>query len=117
MQAGAGDAGASITALAAADQFLADMRGRALATPEGQPVIRLAYWLIGSLLVTAAIAWLIGLPGTLTIEMLGYRMQPRLGVAAFLAVATVVVIILVWGIVKRIIAAPYFLARRSREQQ
>ena len=37
MQAGAGDAGASITSLAAADQFLADMRTRALATPEASP--------------------------------------------------------------------------------
>jgi HemY protein len=80
-------------------------------------VIRLAYWLIASLVVTAIIAWLIGLPGTLTIEMLGYRMQPRLGIAAILAVASVVVIILVWGIAKRIVAAPYFLARRSREQR
>ena len=80
-------------------------------------MIRLAYWLIGSLLVTAAIAWLIGLPGTLTIEFLNYRLQPRLGVAAFLAVASVVVVILVWGIVKRIIAAPYYIARRSREKR
>ena len=80
-------------------------------------MIRLAYWLIGSLLVTAAIAWLIGLPGTLTIEFLDYRLQPRLGVAAFLAVASVVVVILVWGIVKRIIAAPYYIARRSREKR
>lgn len=37
MQAGAGEAGASITALAAADQFLADVRARALATPEASP--------------------------------------------------------------------------------
>ena len=80
-------------------------------------MIRLAYWLIASLVVTAVIAWLIGLPGTLTIEFLDYRMQPRLGVAALLALAAVVVIILVWGIVKRIVAAPYFLARRSRERR
>ena len=80
-------------------------------------MIRLAYWLIVSLLVTAAIAWLIGLPGTLTIEFLDFRMQPRLGVAAFLAVAAVVLIILTWGIVKRIIAAPYYIARQSRERR
>lgn len=80
-------------------------------------MIRLAYWLIGSLLVTAAIAWLIGLPGTLTIEFLDFRMQPRLGVAAFLAVAGVVLIILIWGILKRIIAAPYYIARQSRERR
>ncbi len=80
-------------------------------------MIRLAYWLIASLLVTAGIAWLISLPGTLTIEFLDYRMQPRLGVAAFLAVAGVVGIILIWGILKRIVAAPYFIARRSRERR
>ncbi len=80
-------------------------------------MIRLAYWLIASLLVTAGIAWLISLPGTLTIEFLDYRMQPRLGIAAFLAVAGVVGIILIWGILKRIVAAPYFLARRSRERR
>lgn len=80
-------------------------------------MIRLSYWLIASLLVTAGIAWLIGLPGTLSIEFLDYRLQPRLGVAAFLAVAAVVLIILVWGIVKRIIAAPYYLARRSSERR
>ncbi len=80
-------------------------------------MIRLAYWLIVSLLVTAGIAWLIGLPGTLTIEFLDFRMQPRLGVAAFLAVAGVVLIILLWGIVKRIVAAPYYIARQSRERR
>ena len=80
-------------------------------------MIRLAYWLIASLLVTAGIAWLISLPGTLTIEFLDYRMQPRLGVAAILAAAAVVVVILVWGIVKRVLAAPYYIARRSREKR
>jgi HemY protein len=80
-------------------------------------VIRLAYWLIVSLLVTAGIAWLIGLPGILTIEMLGFRVQPRLGVAAFLVIAAITVVILVWGLVKRIVAAPYYIARRSRERR
>ncbi|WP_421761949.1 heme biosynthesis protein HemY [Devosia sp.] len=80
-------------------------------------MIRLAYWLIVSLLVTAGIAWLIGLPGILTIEMLGFRVQPRLGVAAFLVIAAIAVVILVWGIVKRIVAAPYYIARRSRERR
>ncbi len=80
-------------------------------------MIRLAYWLIVSLLVTAGIAWLIGLPGILTIEMLGFRVQPRLGVAAFLVIAAITVVILVWGLVKRIVAAPYYIARRSRERR
>ena len=80
-------------------------------------MIRLAYWLLISLLITALIAWLIGLPGTLTLEVMGVRLQPRLGVAAFIAVAGVAAIILVWGIAKRIIAAPFYLARRSQERR
>jgi HemY protein len=80
-------------------------------------VIRLAQWLIVSLLVTAGIAWLIGLPGTLTVEMLGYRLQPRLGVAAFLLILGLVAFIFVWGVLKRIIGAPYYLARRARERR
>ena len=80
-------------------------------------MIRLSYWIIASLLITALIAWLISLPGTLTIELLGYRLQPQLGVAAFFLIAAIGVVILVWGISKRIVAAPYYLARRSRERR
>ena len=80
-------------------------------------MIRLSYWIIASLLITALIAWLISLPGTLTIELLGYRLQPQLGIAAFFLMAAIGVVILVWGIAKRIVAAPYFLARRSRERR
>jgi HemY protein len=80
-------------------------------------VIRLAYWIVISLLITAGIAWLASLPGTLTIELLGMRLQPRLGVAAFVVLGAIIVIILLWGLVRRIIAAPYYLARRSRERR
>jgi HemY protein len=76
-------------------------------------VIRLASWIILSLLITAAIAWLTSLPGTMTIELLGARMQPRLGVAAFMLLALFVAVIIVWGIVRRIVTAPRFLARRA----
>lgn len=80
-------------------------------------MIRLTYWIIFSLLVTAGIAWLVSLPGTLTLEFLGLRMQPRLGVAAFLVVAAIAAIIFLWGIIRRLIAAPYYLARRTRERR
>ncbi len=80
-------------------------------------MIRLAYWLLLSLAITALIAWLIGLPGTVTLELLGVRLQPRLGVAAFLAVGAVAGIIVVWGLAKRIIAAPFYIARRSQERR
>lgn len=80
-------------------------------------MIRLAYWIILSLVVTAAIAWLISLPGTLTLEFMGLRMQPRLGIAAFLVIATIALVIVVWGMLRRVIAAPYYLARRARERR
>jgi HemY protein len=76
-------------------------------------VIRLASWIVLSLLITAAIAWLTSLPGTMTIELLGYRLQPRLGVAAFILLGLFVAAIIVWGIVRRIVTAPRFLAKRA----
>lgn len=80
-------------------------------------MIRLAYWIVISLLVTAAVAWLISLPGTLTLEFLDMRLQPRLGVAAFFVMAAIAIIIFAWGLIRRIIGAPYYIARRSRERR
>ncbi|RYE88761.1 MAG: hypothetical protein EOP19_00290 [Hyphomicrobiales bacterium] len=80
-------------------------------------MIRLAYWIVISFVVTAAIAWLISLPGTLTLEFLDMRFQPRLGVAAFFVMAAIAFIILGWGLVRRIVGAPYYIARRSRERR
>ena len=50
-------------------------------------MIRLATWIVVSLILTALIAWLVSLPGTALIEVAGYRMQPRLGMAAFFVAA------------------------------
>ena len=80
-------------------------------------MIRLALWIVVSLLVTAAIAWLISLPGTLTIELLGFRMQPRLGIAAFATIGAIFLIIGLWGILRRVLGAPYYIARRARERR
>jgi HemY protein len=80
-------------------------------------LIRLAYWIVISLLVTAAVAWLISLPGTLTLEFLDMRLQPRLGVAAFFVMAAIAIIIFAWGLIRRIVGAPYYIARRSRERR
>jgi HemY protein len=80
-------------------------------------MIRLASWIVGSLVITAFAAWLVSLDGTLTLEAAGYRMQPRLGVAivGFLVVALVV--IAVWAVVRRVISAPRAIARRNRERR
>lgn len=83
-------------------------------------MIRLASWIIGSLVIAGIAAWVIALPGTLTLELAGYRMQPRLGTAVVLLMAAAALVILVWAIVRRLVNAPKAMARRRaarRRQQ
>ncbi|HEV7719350.1 MAG TPA: heme biosynthesis HemY N-terminal domain-containing protein [Arsenicitalea sp.] len=80
-------------------------------------MIRLATWIVASLLITAGIAWLISVPGTMTIELAGYRMQPRLGTAAFVIVVLIVVIIFLWSIIRRLLSAPRYLRRRAEDKR
>lgn len=80
-------------------------------------MIRLASWIVGSLIVAALAAWLISLPGTLTLEVAGYRMQPRLGAAIFMFIVVAAVVILLWAIIRRIVTTPRNVARRSRERR
>jgi HemY protein len=80
-------------------------------------VIRLSIWIVVSLAVTAGIAWLISLPGTLTLEFLGVRMQPPLGIAAFILFVAIFAIIVIWGLLRRVLGAPYYIARRTRERR
>lgn len=76
-------------------------------------MIRLALWLVFSLVITAVIAWLISLPGTVSIDVAGHIMQPRLGTAAFILIAVVAVGIAIWSVVRRILGAPRYFARRA----
>jgi len=80
-------------------------------------LIRLATWIVVSLLFTALIAWLISLPGTAMIEIAGYRMQPRLGMAAFLVAAALAAVILLWSLVRRILDAPRHFAKLNRDRR
>ena len=80
-------------------------------------MIRLASWIIGSLIVAALAAWMISLPGTLTLEVAGYRMQPRLGAAIFIFLLIALVIIILWSLIRRILTAPRIMARRNREKR
>ena len=80
-------------------------------------MIRLASWIVGSLLIAAFAAWLISLPGTLTVEVAGYRMQPRLGAAVFMLLLVAVVVIALWSILRRILSTPKVLQRRNRERR
>jgi len=56
-------------------------------------VIRLASWIIGSLVIAAIIAWTASLPGTMMIEIAGYRMQPRLGTAVLLLIVLALIVL------------------------
>jgi HemY protein len=75
-------------------------------------MIRLASWIIGSLVVAGIAAWVIALPGTLTLDVAGYRMQPRLGTAVVILLVAAALVILVWAVVRRIVGAPRSMARR-----
>ncbi len=78
---------------------------------------RLIVYVLLSLAVTAAAAWLIALPGTLTIDVAGYRMQPGLGATAFALIALVLIAIAAWAIVRRVIEAPKRVARARRQRR
>ena len=80
-------------------------------------MIRLATWIIVSLAVTALIAWLVSLPGTAMIEIAGYKMQPRLGMAAFLVAAALFAVILAWSILRRILDAPRYFAKLNHDRR
>ncbi|KKB07753.1 heme biosynthesis protein HemY [Devosia chinhatensis] len=75
-------------------------------------MIRLASWIIGSLIIAGIAAWVISLPGTLTLEIAGQRMQPRLGTAVVILLLAAAFIIALWALVRRIIGAPKAMARR-----
>ena len=80
-------------------------------------MIRLATWIVFSLIVTAVIAWLVSLPGTALIEVAGYKMQPRLGMAAFLIAAGLAAVIIFWSVLRRILDAPRYFAKLNRDRR
>jgi HemY protein len=80
-------------------------------------VIRLASWIIGSLAIAALLAWTASLPGTVTLEAAGYRLQPRLGTAVLILVVLALVVLALWALLRRLLAAPKLLARHSRSRR
>ncbi|NGP16652.1 heme biosynthesis protein HemY [Devosia aurantiaca] len=80
-------------------------------------MIRLASWIVSSLVIAAIAAWVISLPGTLTLEVAGWRMQPRLGTAVVLLLVSAALIIIVWSVVRRVLGAPRAMARRSAKRR
>ncbi|HVW91693.1 MAG TPA: heme biosynthesis HemY N-terminal domain-containing protein [Devosia sp.] len=80
-------------------------------------MIRLASWIVFSLIVTVFIAWIISLPGTMTIAVGGFVAQPRLGTAVLVVLALAALVILLWWLVSKIMSTPRFIARRGREKR
>jgi HemY protein len=80
-------------------------------------MIRLASWIVASLVIAAVAAWVIALPGTLTLEVAGWRMQPRLGTAVVLLLLAAAIVIGIWAVVRRILGAPRAMARRAAQRR
>ncbi len=80
-------------------------------------MIRLASWIVFSLVVTAFIAWVMSLPGTMTIEIGTIVAQPRLGTVALLVLGAVIIVIALWALLRRLLSAPGALARRGRAKR
>ncbi len=72
---------------------------------------RLITYILLSLAITLGITWLLAVPGTLQIDLAGYRMQPPIGVSAILLIATILLSIFIWSLIRRLVAAPKFLQR------
>lgn len=74
---------------------------------------RLVVWLAVSLGLALGLAWLVSLPGTVSIDLGRYRLDPSLGTAILAILVMIVLAILLWAIIRRIIEAPRRMARRS----
>ncbi len=80
-------------------------------------MIRLVFYIVASLIVAAGAAWAIALPGTVTVDLGGYRLQPALGAVVLALVVLVLASIAIWAIIRRIIAIPRALKRHSALNQ
>ncbi len=78
---------------------------------------RLIFYIALSLIISMAGAWLISLPGTLTIDVGGYRMQPGLGASIFALIALIIISIAIWAIIRRIIETPKKLAKLNAQRR
>ncbi len=80
-------------------------------------MIRLVWYIIASLVVAAGVAWVISLPGSVLIDAAGYRLQPGLGTVVVALVVIVLLAIAIWAVIRRILAVPRALKRRSALNQ
>lgn len=80
-------------------------------------MIRLVGYVVLSLVAAVAIGWLISLPGTLTLEVAGYRMQPGLGLSIGVLIVLIAIVIAIWAVIRRILEAPRRVARGARTRR
>ena len=78
---------------------------------------RLIVYIAVSLAITAAAAWLISLPGTVSIEISGYHLQPGLGLTAIALILLILISIAIWAIVRRLLEAPKRLAKSAQQRR
>ncbi|HHS82414.1 MAG TPA: hypothetical protein ENJ68_02740, partial [Devosia sp.] len=83
-------------------------------------MIRLIGYVLFSLALTLGITWLLSIPGVLTLDVAGYRLQPRIGVAVIALLGLVGLSILSWNLFSGLLSMPSWLqsrAARRRQQQ
>jgi HemY protein len=78
---------------------------------------RLIVTIIASLIIAAGAAWAISMPGAVTVDIAGYRMQPALGMVVVALAVLVLIAIAVWAVIRRILAIPRVLRRRAALNQ
>ena len=79
---------------------------------------RLIGYVLLSLAITLGITWLLATPGIITIDVAGYRLQPKIGVAAIALLGLVTASILVWTLFFKIVSLPAWLqSRTARKRQ
>ncbi len=76
-------------------------------------MIRLIAYIVVSLALALGLAWLISQPGTVMIDLAGYRLQPGIGVSALGLVVVILLAVLLWSLIRRLLAAPGILAQKA----
>jgi len=80
-------------------------------------VIRLITYILVSLVLTLALAWLVSQPGTILIALAGYKMQPGIGISVLALFAVILLAVLLWSLIRRLLNAPRLMAQKAAARQ
>ncbi len=78
---------------------------------------RLIIYILLSLALTLGITWLLAVPGTMQIDLGGYRMQPGIGITGLALIGLIVASILIWSIIRRALSAPKFIQSKAGQRR